>query len=55
MDVVELFDKLCMITNVEVVVALLPEMFCISDQTPCDSLLQRFQGIRQCVARRLTQ
>ena len=39
-DVVELLCKLRMIANVEVVVALLPKMVGVSDQTPCNSLLQ---------------
>ena len=45
MNVVELFHKLRMIANVEIVVALLPEMVGVSDQTPCHSLLQRLQSI----------
>lgn len=46
MNVVELLDKLRLIANVQVLVALLPKMVGVSDQTPCYSLLQRFQGIR---------
>jgi hypothetical protein len=45
MNVVELLYKLRMIANVEIVVALLPEMFSASDQTPRHSLLQRLDGI----------
>jgi hypothetical protein len=46
MNVVELLDKLSVIANVEIVVALLPEMVGVSDQTPCYSLLQGLQSIR---------
>ena len=45
MNVVELLYKLRMIANVEIVVALLPEMVGVSDQSPCHSLLQRRDGI----------
>src|ERR1043166_6965805 len=45
MNVVELLDKLRMIAHVEVVIALLPEMVGVSDQTPCYSLLQRLEGV----------
>ena len=45
MNVVELLYKLRMIANVEIVVALLPEMVGVSDQTPRHSLLQRFEGV----------
>jgi hypothetical protein len=46
MDVVKLLYELLMIANVEIVVALLPEMVGVSDQTPRHSLLQRLDGIR---------
>jgi hypothetical protein len=36
MNVVELLSKLRMIANVEIVVALLPEMVGVSDQSPGD-------------------
>lgn len=45
MNVVELLYKLLMIANIEVVVALLPEMLGLSDQTPRYSLFQRLQSI----------
>jgi hypothetical protein len=45
MNVVELLYKLLKIANVEIVVALLPEMVSVSDQTPRHSLLQRLEGV----------
>ena len=47
MNVVKLPQKLRMIANVEIVVALLPEMFGVPDQTPCHSLLQRLERVGQ--------
>jgi hypothetical protein len=44
MNVMKLLYKLRMIANVEIVVALLPEMVGVSDQTPRHSLLQRLEG-----------
>jgi hypothetical protein len=38
-NIVELLHKLGVIANVEIVVALLPEMVGVSDQTPRHSLL----------------
>jgi hypothetical protein len=46
MNVVQFLCKLRVIANVEIVVAFLPEMIGVADQTPCHSLLQRFQGVR---------
>jgi hypothetical protein len=46
MRVVKLIYELVMIANVEIVVAFLPEMLGVSDQTPRHSLLHRLQGIR---------
>src|SRR5882724_288794 len=40
MNVAQLFHKLRVISNVEIVVPLLPEMLCITNQTPRYSLLQ---------------
>ncbi len=40
MNVVQFLYKLRMIANVEIVVALLPEMIGVADQTPCHSLLE---------------
>jgi hypothetical protein len=45
MNVVELLYELRMIANIEIVVALLPEMVSVSDQTPCHSLLQRLEDV----------
>jgi len=39
MNVVQFLYKPRMIANVEIVVALLPEMIGVADQTPCHSLL----------------
>jgi len=47
MNVAQLFHKLRVISDVEIVVALLPEMIRIANQTPRYSLLQRFQRISQ--------
>lgn len=46
MNAVEPLDKVRLIANVEVVVALLPKVILVSGETLCHSLLQRFQGIR---------
>src|SRR5260370_4145583 len=47
MNIAQLFHKLRVISNVEIVVPLLPEMLRIANQTPRYSLLQRLQRIRQ--------
>lgn len=47
MDVSQLLHELLMVAHVEVVIALLPEVFCFADQPPCDSLLQRLECCRQ--------
>src|ERR1700687_1759008 len=47
MNVTQLFHKLGVISNVEIVVPLLPEMLRIANQTPRYSLLQRLQRIGQ--------
>src|ERR1700740_1190054 len=49
MNVAELLNKLRIIANVEIVVALLPEMLWVPEQAPGHSLLQRFDGIGECV------
>ena len=53
MDVAELLYELCVVADVEVVVALLPEMFGVADQASRHSLLQGLYGIRKCAALRL--
>jgi hypothetical protein len=45
MNVMELLYKLRMIANVEIIIALLPEVIGFSDQTPRHALLQRLQSI----------
>lgn len=55
MNVAQLLHKLRVISNVEIVVPLLPEMLCIADQTPRYSLLQRLQRIGQRVLLRLAE
>ena len=55
MNVTQLFHKLRVISNVEIVVPLLPEVICISNQTPRYSLFQRLQRIRQRVQLRLAE
>src|SRR5438132_12785576 len=47
MNIAKLFYKLLVISNVEIVVPLLPEMLRIANQTPRHSLLQRLQRIGQ--------
>ena len=47
MKIAQLFHKLRVISNVEIVVSLLPEMLRIANQTPRYSLLQRLHRIGQ--------
>ena len=47
MNIAQLFYKLRVISNVEIVVPLLPEMIRFANQTPRYSLLQRLQRIGQ--------
>jgi len=47
MKIAQLFHKLRVISNVEIVVSLLPEVLRIANQTPRYSLLQRLQRIGQ--------
>src|SRR6202795_1956280 len=47
MNIAQLLYKLRIISNVEIVVPLLPEMLRIANQTPRYSLLQRLQRIGQ--------
>jgi hypothetical protein len=47
MNVTQLLHKLRVISNVEIVVPLLPEMLRIANQTPRYSLLQRLQRTGQ--------
>jgi hypothetical protein len=47
MNITKLLHKLRVISNVEIVVPLLPEMLRIANQTPRYSLLQRLQRIGQ--------
>jgi len=49
MNIAQLFHKLRIISSVEIVVPLLPEMIRIANQTPRYSLLQPLQRIRQRV------
>ena len=55
MNIAQLFHKLRVISNVEIVVPLLPEMIRIANQTPRYSLLQRLQRIGQRVLWRFTK
>jgi len=45
MDVSQFFHELRMIPNIEIVIALLPEVLGFADQPPRDSLLQGLDGI----------
>ncbi len=47
MNIAQLFHKLRVISNIEIVVPLLPEMLRVANQTPRYSLLQRLQRIGQ--------
>src|ERR1700692_694698 len=47
MNIAQLFHKLRVISNIEIVVPLLPEMLRFANQTPRYSLLQRLQRIGQ--------
>ncbi len=47
MNVTQLLHKLRVISNVEIIVPLLPEMLGIANQAPRYSLLQRLQRIGQ--------
>ena len=53
MDVAQLLDKLLIIADVEVVVAFLPRMLCVSDEPARDPLLQRLDGMCDRFALRL--
>ena len=55
MNIAQLFHKLRIISNVEIVVPLLPEMLGIANQTPRYSLLQRLQRIGQRVLLRFAE
>ena len=55
MNIAKLLHKLRIISNVEIVVPLLPEMLRIANQTPRYSLLQRLQRIGQSILLRFAQ
>jgi len=55
MNVAQLFHKLRVISNIEIVVPLLPEMLRIANQTPRYALLQRFQRIGQHIPLRFAE
>ena len=55
MNVAQLFHKLRIIANVEIVVPLLPEMLRIANQMPRYSLLQRLQRISQQIRFRFAE
>src|SRR4030088_1547338 len=55
MNVAQLFHKLRIIANVEIVVPLLPEMLRIANQMPRYSLLQRLQRIGQRILFRFAE
>ncbi len=55
MNVAQLLHKLRVISNVEIVVPLLPEMLRIANQAPRYSLLQRLQRIGQRILLRFAQ
>ena len=55
MNIVQLLHKLSVISNVEVIIALLPEALRLADPSPRNSLLQRLQRIGQRCAVGLAQ
>jgi len=55
MNVVQLLDKLIVIANVEIVVALLPEMLSLANQSARDSLLQRLDRVGESVLPRFAK
>jgi hypothetical protein len=55
MNVAQLLHKLRVVTNVDIVVAFLPEMLRVANSTPRYSLLQRLQAIGQCVLLRFAE
>jgi len=55
MNVTQLLQKLRVISNVEIVIPLLPEMIRIANQTPRYSLLQRLQRIGQRILFRFAE
>lgn len=55
MNIAQLFYKLGVIAYVEIIVALLPEVFRGTDEAPRDSLLEGLESIRQRVPLRFAQ
>jgi hypothetical protein len=55
MNISKLFHKLRFIPNVEIIVALLPEMLRIANQSPRYSLLQRFDHVRESMLLRFAE
>ena len=55
MNIAQLLHKLRIISNVEIVVPLLPEMLGIANQAPRYSLLQRLQRIGQRIPLRFAE
>jgi hypothetical protein len=47
MDVAKLFHELFVIPNVEIVIALLSKVFCVTDQAPRRALIQGLQRLGQ--------
>ena len=54
MNVAQLLDKLFVVTNVEIVIALLPEVLMITDQAPRCTLLQGLERISETASFGLT-
>ena len=55
MNIAQLFHKLRIISDVEIVLPLLPEMICLANQTPQYSLLQPLQRMGQRVPLRFAE
>src|SRR5579872_1334078 len=52
-DISQFFDALLLAPDIEIVIALLPEMLVASDQPSSDGLLQRLDRGGQCASSRL--
>lgn len=55
MNIAQLFDKLTVIPNIEIVITLLPEVFLFADQPARDALLERLDRVGECGTLRLAQ
>ena len=54
-NISQLLHKLVIVPDIEIVITLLPEVFCFADQSPRDTLLERFDGMGERVAMRFAE